>query len=219
MPFFLSTNSATPPGAWHTNSKFLTRTLKVAASQASTLWPFKMFKDEGYEIVLRKPQFLYYYKDSDNMKVFQFYHPMEKDAKARAPPPYTMSNGQQPYTKVTIYVDMEFRYQPKLGFSINDPMIRNIIESVQKAKAHWLTTSLPPATAMPPAASITMATSAPTRQRSRSRQRGDKRHHEQPDLRQELAAKRTEGRESRLDGRHQKPDGTRWRQSNRNIVQ
>ena len=28
LPFILSTNSATPTGAWHTNSKFLTRILK-----------------------------------------------------------------------------------------------------------------------------------------------------------------------------------------------
>ena len=211
LPFFLSTNSATPPGAWHTNSKFLTRTLKMAASQASTLWPFKMFKDEGYEIVLRKPQFLYYYKDLDNMKVFQFHHPMDQAAKARAPQPYTMTNGQQPYTKITIYVDVEFRYQPKPGFGINDPMIRNIIESVQKAKAHWLTMSLPTATTTRQAAPATTTTTAPIRQRSRSRQRGDKRHHEHPDLRQELTAKRAEGRESKSD-ENNTSEGRRWRQ-------
>ena len=141
------------------------------------------------------------------MKVFQFHHPMDQAAKARTPQPYMMDNGQQPYTKVTIYVDVEFRYQPKPGFGINDPMIRNIIDSVQKAKAHWLTMSLPAATTTLQAA----PTTAPIRQRSRSRQRGDKRHHEHPDLRQELVAKRAEGRESRSDEKN-KSEGRRWRQ-------
>ena len=73
---------------------------------------------------------------------------MDKQNKARAPQPYTMANGQQPYTRLTVYVDVEFRYQPKPGYGINDPMIQSIIKSVQKAKAHWLTaaTAATPAT-------------------------------------------------------------------------
>lgn len=85
---------------------------------------------------------------------------MDKQNKARAPQPYTMANGQQPYTRLTVYVDVEFRYQPKPGYGINDPMIQSIIKSVQKAKAHWLTA----ATAATPATTTT----APPPSRPRS---------------------------------------------------
>ena len=209
LPFILSINSNTPPGSWHTNSKFFTRLLKMAATQASIQWPFKMFLDEGYQIVLRKPEFLYYHKNSDNLKVFHFYHPMDKNSKARAPKPYMMVNGQQPYSKLTVYVDVEFRYQPKLGHGINDPMIRSIIDMVQKAKVQWITAAT--ATAATPATTSTPP--PPSRTRSRSRSRTRKRQHtdEQPDLRQELTTKRAEGREARPDERHQKPEGRRWR--------
>ena len=207
LPFILSTNSNTPSGSWHTNSKFFTRLLKMAATQASIQWPFKMFLDEGYQIVLRKPEFLYYYKNSDNLKVFHFYHPMDKHFRARAPQPYTIINGQQPYSKLTVYVDVEFRYEPKPGHGINDPMIRNIIETVQKAKAQWITA----ATTTP--ATTTTTALPPSRTRSRSRSRTEKRQRtdEQPDLRQELVTKRAEGRRSRPDERHQKPEGRRWK--------
>ena len=209
LPFILLTNSNTPPGSWHTNSKFFTRLLKMAATQASIQWPFKMFLDEGYQIVLRKPEFLYYYKSSDNLKVFHFYHPMDKHSKARAPQPYTIINGQQPYSKLTVYVDVKFRYQPKPGHGINDPMIRSIIETVQKAKAQWITAAT--ATTTTPA-TITTAT-PPSRSRSRPRSRTEKRQHtdEQPDLRQELVIRRAEDRESRSDERHQRSEGRRWK--------
>ena len=209
LPFILSINSNTPPGSWHTNSKFLTRLLKMAATQASILWPFKMFSDEGYQIVLRKPEFMYYYKNSDNLKVFHFHHPMDKQTKARVPQPYTMINGQQPYSKLTVHVDVEFRYQPKPGHGINDPMIRSIIETIQKAKAQWITAAT--ATTTTPATTTTAP--PPSRTRSRSQSCTEKRRHtdEQPDLCQKLVTKRAEGRESRPDERHQRPEGRRWR--------
>ena len=67
-----------------TNLLFFTKFLKMAASQISKLWPYKLFRTEGYEVLRRKPEFLYYYKEGVTIKVFRFHHPMSHATRAQA---------------------------------------------------------------------------------------------------------------------------------------
>ena len=189
---------------------FFTKLLKIGAAQINNAYPYKLFKAEGYEVLLRKPEFLYYHKESDGLtlSLFKFNHPMSAAIRGQAPAPFPMSNGQQPFSKLTAYVDLEFRYQPRKQIGLGDPMIRDILQAIQKAKEQWAMEIRTGASAIgsTTTAVSTTATAATTpsnpeghrgtdRTRTREDNRTDrKRHH--PDLRHELE-RRTEDKGSR----------------------
>ena len=116
---------------------FFTKLLKWGAAVINKSYPYKLFKAEGYEVLLRKPEFIYYYKDN-NDSLFKFSHPMSTAIRAEALPPFPMSNGQQSFSKITAYLDLEFRYTPRKQIGVGDPMIRDILQSMQKAKEQWV---------------------------------------------------------------------------------
>ena len=93
--FLTSTNAIAPAGHWCTNLMFFTKLLKWGAAVINKSYPYKLFKSEAYEVLLRKPEFLYYYKDNDDLtlSLFKFNHPMSAAIRAEAPPPFPMSNG------------------------------------------------------------------------------------------------------------------------------
>ena len=212
--FLTSTNAIAPAGHWCTNLMFFTKLLKWGAAVINKSYPYKLFKSEGYEVLLRKPEFLYYYKDNDDLtlSLFRFNHPMSAAIRAEAPPPFPMSNGQQPFTKITAYVDLEFRYTPRRQIGVGDPMIRDILQSIQKAKEQWVLEANKGTAPMGSASTSTTPTPTPVglqeperpqgketgRQHARAEtphQRVDrKRNH--PDLRQELE-RRTDDRSAR----------------------
>ena len=210
--FLTSTNAIAPGGHWCTNLMFFTKLLKAGAAQINKAYPYKLFKAEGYEVLLRKPEFLYYHKEGDGLtlSLFRFSHPMSAAIRGQAPAPFPMSNGQQPFSKLTAYVDLEFRYQPRKQIGLGDPMIRDILQAIQKAKEQWATeirtgasavgsTTTTVTTGTTPALTTTSSNPEGHRGTDRTRAREDnrtdrKRHH--PDLRHELE-RRTEDKGAR----------------------
>ena len=137
---------------------------------------------------------------------------MSAAIRAEAPPPFPMSNGQQPFTKITAYVDLEFRYTPRRQIGVGDPMIRDILQSIQKAKEQWVLEANKGTSPMGSASTTTASTLTPVGLQEPERPQGKetgraharaetphqrldrKRNH--PDLRQELE-RRTDDRSAR----------------------